>query len=323
MQDFHDLVQLCQGKTIYIQTHNFPDPDAIGSAFGLQRLLAHFGVEAALCYAGRIDRLSASKMLDLFGIRTLSQEQLRGQMQEKDAIICVDSQKGGGNITDFVGNEIACIDHHPTFQQVDYQYAELQITGACATLIARYYQELGIEPDVDTATALLYGLRMDTLKFSRGVSPWDIEMFGYLFSRADQEKLSELERNNMELQDLRAYGAAIDSIRIYDKTGFAFIPFNCPDGLIAALADFILSLEEVTVSVVGCQRPEGMKLSVRSERPDVHAGYLIREALDGLGDGGGHREMAGGMIRKEQMEQLGAGAETMIAERFLGNKRRK
>ena len=40
MNDFNQLAALCHGKHIYIQTHNFPDPDAIASAFGLQRLLA-------------------------------------------------------------------------------------------------------------------------------------------------------------------------------------------------------------------------------------------------------------------------------------------
>lgn len=35
MNDFNQLAALCHGKHIYIQTHNFPDPDAIASAFGL------------------------------------------------------------------------------------------------------------------------------------------------------------------------------------------------------------------------------------------------------------------------------------------------
>lgn len=317
MRDFHELVALCQGKTVYIQTHNFPDPDAIASAFGLQRLLAHFGVQTTLCYAGRIDKLSTSKMLDAFGIRITAYEELGERMQKEDAIICVDSQKNAGNITDFIGDEIACIDHHPTFVQESYQYAELCITGACATLIACYYKELGLVPDQDVATALLYGIRMDTLQFSRGVTMLDIDMLAFLFPLCDHGKLSGLERNNMELQDLKAYGAAIDSIVIYEKTGFASIPFACPEGLIAALADFILSLEEVTLAVVFCYREDGIKLSVRSERPQVHAGHLIQQALEGLGSGGGHQEMAGGMIKREQLKEMGQYPEALLRERFF------
>ena len=39
MSHVDDLIRLCQGHTVYIQTHNFPDPDAIASAYGLKELL--------------------------------------------------------------------------------------------------------------------------------------------------------------------------------------------------------------------------------------------------------------------------------------------
>lgn len=317
MKDFHLLVELCQGRNVYIQTHNFPDPDAIASAFGLQRLLMRFGVDSTLCYAGRIDKLSTSRMLDAFGIQIEAYEQLCDRMREEDAIICVDSQKNAGNITDFIGDEIACIDHHPTFVRENYQYAKLCITGACASLIAAYYKELEIVPEQDVATALLYGLRMDTLRLSRGVTMLDIDMFAFLFPLSDQHKMMELERNNMELQDLKAYGAAIDSITIYERVGFVSVPFACPEGLIAALADFILALEEVTLAVVFCYREDGIKISVRSERPQVHAGHLIQRALEGTGSGGGHQEMAGGLIRADRQKELGQYPEALLRERFF------
>lgn len=168
MSDVHQLTALCRGKHVYIQTHNFPDPDAIASAFGLQRLLAACQVPSALCYDGKIDKLSACKMLDTFHIQMFPYRQLRPDMRETDYVICVDAQKQSGNITDFVGDEVACIDHHPTFVPMEYRYRDIRPTGACATLIAQYYQQLGLTPDTDTATALLYGLKMDTLQFTRG-----------------------------------------------------------------------------------------------------------------------------------------------------------
>ena len=145
-------------------------------------------------------------------------------MTEDDYVICVDAQKHSGNITDFVGNEVACIDHHPTFVPMEYHYKDIRLAGACATLIAQYYQQLSCKPDKDTATALLYGLKMDTLQFTRGVTDLDIEMFAFLFPLCDQEKLSRLERNNMEFSDLKAYGAAIENIELYDKVGLSYLP---------------------------------------------------------------------------------------------------
>lgn len=303
--DLLQLVDICKGHTIYIQTHNFPDPDAIASAYGLKNLLLHYGINSKICYTGKIDKLSGAKMLSTFNIEMASYDQLYKDMREEDYIICVDSQKNSGNITDFVGNEVACIDHHPLSGNVKYLYSDIRITGACATLITEYYIKNNIVPDTDTATALLYGIKIDTLHFSRGVTPLDIEMFGYLYPIADHQKLSRLERNNLEFTDLRAYGEAIENIELYQEVGFSHISFPCPDALIAILADFILSLEEVEVAVVSSKRDDGIKISVRSETSKVHAGAMLRAALTGYGSGGGHATMAGGLIKTEDIDKLG------------------
>lgn len=311
------LIEVCRGHDVYIQTHNFPDPDAIASAYGLQKLLELYGVGSVICYDGKVDKLSASKMLDAFGIEMFSYESLSSDMRETDRIICVDTQKYAGNVTDFAGDEVACIDHHPTFVPAEYRYQDIRITGSCSTLIAEYYALSGKEPDSNVATALLYGLKMDTLQFMRGVTELDIEMFRFLFPYCDKEKLSDLERNNMELADLKAYGAAIESIELHGKVGFSYIPFSCPDALIAVLSDFILSLVEVEVSVVASFREDGIKLSVRSEDPDVHAGNLIHAALKSIGNGGGHASMSGGVISREHLSDLGRCPRDSVKKLFL------
>ena len=63
-----ELFDFLKGKKVFVQTHNFPDPDAIGAAFGLQQLLLHFGIESTLCYHGKIDRLNTRKMVEYLGI---------------------------------------------------------------------------------------------------------------------------------------------------------------------------------------------------------------------------------------------------------------
>jgi nanoRNase/pAp phosphatase (c-di-AMP/oligoRNAs hydrolase) len=317
MYRIEKLAELCRNKRVFIQTHNFPDPDAIASAFGLQKLLGHYGIETVLCYEGRIDKLSASKMLQLFQIRMYSHESLQNHLRESDCIICVDSQKNAGNLTDFVGQEIAVIDHHPTFAEAEYLYKDIRITGACASLITEYFIEAGLTPDADTATALLYGIKMDTLQFSRGVTPLDISMFAFLHPLIDQAKMKNMESNNMEYRDLRAYGAAIEHIKVYDVAGFSFIPFSCPDALIATISDFILALEEVQVSVIFSRREDGIKFSVRSELADIHAGDLIHRTLQDLGSGGGHAGMAGGLIPEANVPLLGDHPEDNIIRMFL------
>ena len=313
-----DLIAICKerGPKIYIQTHNFPDPDAIGSAFGLQKLLEQFGIRPVLCYAGRIDKLSTSRMLKEFKIDIRSYDEVRDEMKETDPIICVDSQKNGGNIQDFIGDEVACVDHHPTFVEETYLYKDVRITGSCATLIAGYYMELGLTPEENVASALLYGLKMDTNQFSRGVTEMDIAALRFLFPFHNKAKIKRLEQNTMAFRDLKAYGAAIEHIQVYERFGYTVVPFACPDALIATLADFILDLDEVDVAVVISERENGLKISARSEIDQVHAGYLVRDAIGGLGNGGGHAAMAGGFIPREKVEPLGNYYENAIRDRF-------
>ena len=318
--DIRELISICKGHKVYIQTHNIPDPDAIGSAFGLQQLLKQFGVASTICYDGDIDKLSSSKMLELFGIEMFPDQDVAGEMQAEDYIICVDSQKNAGNITDLAGDEIAAIDHHPTTAKnadVPYLYKDVRILGACSTMITEYYQDLGIQPDADVATALLYGIKTDTLQFSRGVKDADISAFALLNHLIDDHKLSTLEMNNIEFSDLQSYGAAINNIQVFQYLGISYIPFSCPDTMVSIVADFILSLVEVEVAVIYCERPDGMKFSVRSERNDVNAGELVAKALDGVGGGGGHASMAGGRIPASCIEQLGEYPHNAIAERFI------
>ena len=87
--------------------------------------------------------------------------------------------------------------------------------------------------------------------------------------------------------------------------------------MVAIVADFILSLIEVEVSVVYCERPDGLKFSVRSERRDVDAGALAAQALEGIGDGGGHAYMAGGKIPAHDVSKLGKFRNNIITERFI------
>lgn len=314
---FKKLTDYLYSKRVFVQTHNFPDPDAIGAGFGLVKLLKHFGINATLCYVGQIDRVSTRKMTQLCGINIYAENELPLEMRADDPVICIDSQKGGGNIKDLPGDEIACIDHHPAIDGVDYIYRDVRKTGSCATLIGEYFKQLEIEPDELTATALLYGLKMDTAHFTRGVTPMDIDIFSFLFEKASNAVLTDLSTNNMEFADLKAYGSAIENIILYDKLGFACIPFACADAQIAIVADFILSLEEVDVAILYAKRPDGYKFSVRSETANVDAGKLIAGAIGDIGSGGGHSFMAGGFIPAESIASLGNFPDNALRERFL------
>ncbi len=309
------LVELLRGHKNYIQTHNYPDPDAVASAFGLQYFLKQHGVEATICYEGTVEKLSTRKMFEVFQIDVLEASQIQ-DMTEQDYIVAVDSQKYNANLTDLVGDEVACIDHHPTFIECSYQYGDIRKAGACSTLIAQYFYQTRTPMDATVAAALAYGIKVDTADFIRGVTELDLDMFAYVYKQADVDKIKIMYHDVLELDDLKAYGAAIDNIYIDDGVGFAWIPLDCPDALIAIISDFILSLNVVDISIVYAVRRDGIKFSVRSEHGDIDAGKMVANVLKDYGSGGGHREMAGGFIPKENMDRID-GMHARIEEEFM------
>ena len=316
MADYNELLELLRGHNIIIQTHNFPDPDAIGSAFGLKKFLAANGIDSKLAYDGKIDKNTTKRMIEMFNIDISAIDSLEG-ITEEDYVITVDGQKLNSNFTDMTGDEIACIDHHPWTTDYVYKYVDHRICGACCSMIANYFMESGIDPDNETATALLFGLKMDTANFSRGVTDFDITAFGFLHKLADDEKINQLINSNIELSDLKAYGMAFENIVVYDKIGFSHINLDCPDALVAMVSDFILSLEAVDVSVIYADRNGGYKFSIRSEIPAINAGKLAKAALAGYGEGGGHSTMAGCLMSEENRKKLGKHADFTIRKLFM------
>ena len=121
----------------------------------------------------------------------------------------------------------------------------------------------------------------------------------------------------MEMKDLKAYGAAIENIELFGTTGFARIPFACPDAMIAMVSDFICAVEEVDTVVIYSYREDGIKFSVRSINSEINVGELTNKALEKVGNGGGHDSMAGGFIPVANKELLGNSPDRSIRQYFF------
>ena len=290
-------------KQVFIHTHDFPDPDAFASAYGLSELLKHYGIDSVICYGGVIERASLIQMLKVFNIKASPRTNYENQFFNAINIL-VDSQLNNANIALNCGDDVYCIDHHPVFNDVRYEWSDIRPVGACASIIISYYVEAGITMSKDVASALCYGLKMDTNDFNRGCTRFDIQMFDAVFEYADYEQVTYINQNQLELDDFKAFKAAINNVVTTDEFGFAYIPFQCPSTLVAIISDFLLSTKEVKISVVYSKLDDVVKFSIRSEDNNVHAGNLIRLALQDIGNGGGHPTMAGGIIYKKYLDKI-------------------
>ena len=310
------LLAVIKKPHVYIQTHNYPDQDALASAFGLQEILRYKGIASTICYQGQIDKSNTITMTETLGIELYDVDDL--PIQAEDEIILVDGQKGNVNLEEQVGEEIACIDHHPEQDTSSYRFYDIRKVGACATIIGEYFLENQIPVSETVATALVYGIKMDTANLMRQTTDVDVDMFCTMYKKASIEKIRLFESHSLILTDLDAYRQALKDLKIYGyNIGIANVGEGCSEAMMGTLSDFIMSLEEVDFSVVYSYRAGGLKLSVRSELKRADAGEIVRKALEGYpGGGGGHAGMAGGFVAKltaGQAEEV----EYVITERII------
>lgn len=178
MARIHELVELLKEAPdeVFVQPHNVPDPDAIASSFGLQQLLMKLGVPTAVVYEDEIEKANSVVMLTAFGIDMRHSADVH-TLGAEDWTVLVDVQKDNSNLTDLITDEVACIDHHQYSGDKGYQYQDIRPdVGSCSAIIAEYYRDAGVEPSSDVATALVYGIFMDTDSLTRGVSSLDIDI---------------------------------------------------------------------------------------------------------------------------------------------------
>jgi nanoRNase/pAp phosphatase (c-di-AMP/oligoRNAs hydrolase) len=286
---------------IFIQPHNVPDPDAIASSLGLYYLLTQRGLQKVrIVYDSEIEKANSLHMLELFNVPMIKSADAHS-LGAEDWAVLVDVQKGNSNVTDLDTEEVASIDHHQYQGNQGYRFEDIRPSaGSCSAIIAEYFFENNIVPPSDIATALLYGIFMDTSDLTRGASPLDIDMFYKLYSLSDINKIVELRGNEISIKDLGCYAEAFRTVEIYDEIGFLRLA-SANDSLLGAAGDIVISVAGVDLVVAYAIRAEGIKLSIRSACPALKANDLVRHLVEGIGVGGGHDHMAGGFIPGENI----------------------
>ncbi len=283
-------------RPVFVQTHDFPDHDAIASAFGMQGVLARSGVPSRIVYHGDLQRDSLRRMIRDLGIEALPAASV--EMGAADPVLIVDGCKGSKNVTDLPGDEIAVIDHHQVKSPDNVAFVDIRPElGACATLIHGYWGEAGEEIPAPVATALMIGINTDTALLTRQVSHGDIEAYADLYLRADIRLENSILRNSIQTKDLAFYRHALENVEIADRVAFCWFPAGCNQNLLGILGDFFISLEEAEFVVLCARNADVINVSVRNEREGWNASQIVQSALAGIGFGGGHADMAGGIIR--------------------------
>jgi len=295
--NINELINFLQTeKFVFIQPHNFPDHDAVASAFGLQHFLKHFGLTSYIVYETQIQRDSLKKLIKELNIEISHISQYK--MKKKDRIILVDGCKGYKNVTDLIGDEVAVIDHHKVELRYDVEFSDIRTNyGACSSIIVSYFTDHGVIMDSNVASALMTGILMDTNFLRRNVSEHDLNAYIQCYKYADFKLVQSILRNYITKKDLNYYKFLIENLQYHNNLAFCYFPDGCNQNLLGILADFVLSLEEVNLVVLCAKNDNNINFSVRSEIQEFDASLLIKSVLKNIGFGGGHSDMAGGIIK--------------------------
>ena len=315
------LKNLLKYEKIAIQAHDDPDADALASGFALHSFLSGLGREPFFFYGGA---------------EAISKPDLRLMVEKLDIpikyapdfnrwdglLLTVDCAYGNNNVQPVQAALAAVIDHHPSSLKagVDPSLSTIQPTlGSCATLVWSLLERADFRPFDPLAPtpippalrdrlaiALYFGLYMDTSGLAELRHPLDRDMRDAL-TVSRQEKLiqeeavlKQLLNSRLSRADLEKAQKALRNIEIDEANRLALIPVaSCGPHLLGYISDLAIQVSELDLVTAWTEHHQGLKFSVRSSGREIKARDLtLWFVRDGVGDGGGHMEKAGGCLRE-------------------------
>lgn len=289
------LTHLERFNEIVIQIHDNPDADAVGSGYALYRYFLSKDKKVKLIYGGK-NKINKSNILLLVDELDIPLQYVK-DAGNPELLITVDCQYGEGNVQLFDAQNVAVIDHHNTGKLSDDMCEIRSHLVSCATVCYALLKDANydVNADIRVATALYYGLYMDSNQFSEISHPYDRDMMDFL--RFDKGLISRLKYANLSISDFETAGIAIIRHTYVEKHRLAIINSKaCDPNILGLIGDLALQVDCVDVCIVFCEYPAGYKLSVRSCTPEVAANELAIFITDEIGNGGGHIDKAGGFI---------------------------
>ncbi|MDF9745303.1 DHH family phosphoesterase [Natrinema salsiterrestre] len=310
-----------------VVAHDNPDPDAIASAVALVAIAESVGVDADACYFGNISHQENRAMVNLLGLNLRNLDR-NDSLGEYSAFALVDHSRPGVN--DQLPSDLhvdIVIDHHPPRGPVPGEFVDLrQQAGATSTVLTEYLDHVDLDFDPATATALLYGIRVDTNDFAREVSPADFRAASLLWPHVDTSLLDQIEQPSLEGETLETIARAIKNRVQRDSVAVASVGRIGDRDALPQAADQLLAMEGVDTTLVFGFADEMVFLSARSRAADVDLGETLRDAFDRIGSAGGHADMAGAQLEigilgsaddEEEIESIVSVVEEVITNRFF------
>ena len=303
-------------KKVHILLQHDPDPDALGSALALRELLGRNRITTPIVTFGEVTRPENLAMIHFLDIQI---ERITYEDLHKDGaqLALVDVQPP--YFDQSLGRVDLVVDHHPKRTPFKARFTDLRTGyGATSTIFTEYLRAIGMEPSQRLATALLYGIKTDTLFLERGSILADLSAFTFLYPFANKPMITRIERPALPREDLEALGRALSRLQLDDGVAVIHMGEINREDVIPQMAEFCLHIEGVEWGVVSGLVKDRVVISVRNVGYVRSAGDIMKKLYDDIGSAGGHRAMAKAVIPLDRFkERYGEVSEKVIRQAIV------
>lgn len=185
---------------IAIFLHKHPDPDCIGSAVGLKRLLQSFNplIKCSICYRGEISHPQNKTMVNVLNLTLVKMDEIPDIKSFADFYVTLDFIPDREDYEDL--KFLMCVDHHKNDTK-RAQIKDIRPVGSTAAIIWEYLKAANIildknkDEDADIATALVMAIKVDTQDLTTdNTTDLDFEAYKDLLNAINQRKMQSIDR---------------------------------------------------------------------------------------------------------------------------------
>ena len=190
------------------------DPDSLACAMAVKRLLRYRVKFVSIAHPNEISRLNNVEMVNRLRIPL---ERLHSaKLSDFSKKVIVDSQPDHLPVFEKIDFDVI-IDHHPLNQEWEASYVDIRPNyGAASSMLVEYLRAASIKPSVSLATAMFYGIKVDTQDFEKDARLSDAISFRYLFDIANRNLVRKFELTDMRRSELKYFSIALTELK-YSK----------------------------------------------------------------------------------------------------------
>ncbi|VEP12919.1 Exopolyphosphatase-like enzyme [Hyella patelloides LEGE 07179] len=305
-----------ESQIIVIQ--DFPDPDALSSAWAYKLIAENYNIHCDIVYGGRLshqENIALVKLTNLPAERHTVESLQKIDLSTYQGCVLVDSQGTNSQLYPIIEAAeipfIAVMDHHTKQRELEAEFVDLRPQiRATATILTQYIQQGLLEFDrnnkthVKCATSLMHGLRSDTNRLMQAQEE-EFLAAAYLSSFYDSQLLNAVLQSARSRRVMDVIERALRNRIIknnFSLSGVGYLRYENRDAIPQA-ADFLVTEEDIHTAVVyGIVHHEDQDIelvigSLRTTKLTLDPDEFIKETFGKDAQGrffGGGRYMAGG-----------------------------